>query len=71
MNKEVESRYNGQPFLSFSVTFRADSCYAGILRFVLVVVVMVEVVVPLCTTTSTITSTTNINHRIQHNSCQL
>jgi len=32
--------------MSFSATLSADSCYAGILQFVLVVVVTVEVVRP-------------------------
>ena len=45
--------------LSFSVTLNADSCYAGILRFVLVVDVLVEVVIHSGTTTST-----NTNRRI-------
>jgi len=42
-SKELES--NGQS-LSFSVTLSADSCFAAILKFVLVIVAMVEVRVP-------------------------
>ena len=44
--KELESRYNGQPFCLFQwpLALSADNCYAGIVQFVLVVVVTVEVV---------------------------
>ena len=50
----LESRYNEQPFClsQWPLTLSADSCYAGILQFVLVVVVTVELVVPILQTRS-------------------
>ena len=62
--EELESRYKGTTILSFSVTLSADSCYAAILRFVLVVVVMVKVVVLHYVLLHTSTTTTNANCRI-------